>query len=189
MGSNRWKGVVAALILLGGFYCYYHSHQGEVVATFNYISSNQQQKYSDERVEFVYPAHWQVNAEKVTGGEVIHHVVYRAENQQAMGYVQVWTAIKPLEDFLKESRNSAADGSGVEKMSISPFKPENASYEGYLLAYERKGLKNNFVAREFFCQQNKHIYRVSLFVTKEHWNESYHQIFDELVNSFHIKNW
>jgi len=189
MKGNRWKGVLVALILLGGFFCYYHSHRGEVVATFNYISSNQQQKYSDERVEFVYPAHWHVSTEDVTGGEVIHHVVYRTKDQQAMGYVQVWTAIKPLEDFLKESRSSAADGSDFEKISIRPFKPEKSSYDGYLLTYERSGLQNSFVAREFFCQQNRHIYRVSLFVTKEHWNESYHQIFNELVNSFHIKDW
>lgn len=188
MPSNMWKGMVVVLILLGGFYWYYHSHNAEVIATFNYISSPQQQKYSDEQVEFIYPAHWQVSAEEVRGGEVVHHVVYRTENKQAMGYVQIWTAIKPLEDFLKDSRSSSANGSGIEKISISPFKPEKSSYDGYLLTYERNGPQNNFVAREFFYQQGKHIYRISLFVNKEHWNESYQQVFNELVNSFHIKN-
>lgn len=181
------KGMIVFLLLLGGFYWYYQSHYTEAIATFKYLSATDQQRYGDEWVEFNCPGRWQVSAEKVTGGEVLHHVAYRSEKGEAMGYVQVWTAIKPLEDFLRDSRTSSADGTDVEKVTIVPFTPHKSFYNGYLLTYERTGLQNSFIAREFFYQQDKQIYRLSLFVHKEHWNDSYQQIFNEMVSSLQIK--
>jgi ribosomal protein L19 len=173
------------ILLLGGFFWYYHSQNLSATTAFYSMSFTNQDRYSDNMVEFVYPANWQVDQQQVDGDEILHHVNYREPEKQVMGYVQVWAALSPLPEFLRESRDSSAAKADIKNFSMKQLQADQ--YQGYLLAYERNGSQNSFVAREYFFEKDKRIYRISLFVGKESWGNYYQEIFDQLVASFTIK--
>ncbi|MEG6615845.1 PsbP-related protein [Peptococcaceae bacterium 1198_IL3148] len=181
---KRYSSVCLLILLLGGFLWYYHSHSALTTTAYYNLSFTNQEQYSDHMVEFTYPANWQLEQQRVDGDEILHHVSYRELNKQVMGYVQVWAAIKPLPQFLQESRHSPADTTDYIDFSMKQLKDNQ--YQGYLLAYQRDGVQNSFVAREYFFEHNQRIYRISLFVAKDAWGDYYQQVFDQMITSFKI---
>lgn len=140
---------------------------------------------ADDKLLFEYPCDFEALEKSFDGGEIIYHVDLREKDNNCWGFVQVWNLSTSLENFLDVSKK-------MSQIDFINFKEEKITIndlQGYQWKYEFINNQNNKInAVEIFVENNKDIYRVSMFSKNNMCTNKIEKSAFDIIKSLKIKN-
>ncbi|MDF2504788.1 MULTISPECIES: PsbP-related protein [Clostridium] len=136
---------------------------------------------TDHKISYKLPSKWTTSEEKYSGGEILYHNNFKAQDNSIHGYVQVWNLKRDLKSFLDDSKVSPEVQNKSQDFKISDIKINNN--EGYLVTYKTTGDGKPYNAFEYFVKYNEKFIRFSFYVESDKLNNNMPSVFRAIVET------
>lgn len=150
------------------------------LAAVNYVEKD----VPDKGISFKYPSAFRIKEYSFEGGEIIYHLNFTGKTNDINGYIQIWNMKMSLNEFLQHAKSDFST-------NIFDFQEEKVNINnlsGYKWSYKIKTNQGIIEVRQVFLEKDNKMYVISLFVPVNKFNIEYENIFNEMVDSLHVKS-
>lgn len=140
----------------------------------------EQQNMSE--ITFQYPETLRLDEIRSLGPEITIHMNYRHNDNKMIGFFQVWTMERPMEEFLVQSKKYSS-------MTFSSFKTSEfkvQSMEGVLWEYVFMSKTQDIHGLEAFIENADEMYRFTMYIAQENYKPAYKKMFQRIVQSLRV---
>lgn len=153
----------------------------------NNIKSLKTYEGLNKKLSYKLPSLWTTNQLNATGGEIIYHNDFLANDIKLHGFVEVWNLNENLKSFLKKSKDISDMQNINHNYTINTIKVNNKS--GYLVSYDAEvSLDSTYKAYEYFIESNDQFVRFSFFIKQEDFKENMPTIYNAIVQTLNYSN-
>lgn len=137
----------------------------------------------NREITFQYPEVITLGRPTYLSNEISQSVDFMVREPPATGLIQIWALNMPLDDFLEASRNHST----VEYIHFATQKEKKGHLNYTVWDYTFYSRGSTIHGLEAFFDDEPYMYRISVYVDNTKYNESFRNLFDELVRSVTIK--
>ncbi len=143
------------------------------------------QRPDSREIVFTYPQVVTLGRPAYLSSDITRSVDFSLEKHGAYGLIQIWQLSTSLQDFLDTSKAS----SRIEYLTFSSKEMKNRglSYTQWEYTFPNQD-GNTIHALEAFFDDTPYMYRISLYVDSEGFNEEVRAIFDNMALSVRAGN-